>query len=81
MLVIASSKVLQKMLYIKYPVQFKENQPKIKTLINSSNKVNAMTSVYIAKLDLTIWETNVKAQKIDGSSLEIYNMVLAKFFF
>ena len=38
-----------------------------------------MTLAYTAKLDLTIWKTSIKAQKIDGSSLETYGMVLARF--
>lgn len=51
MLVTASLKALQKMSYIQYPIQFKEDQLEIKTLINSNNKVNAMTRAYKAKLD------------------------------
>lgn len=38
-----------------------------------------MTLAYAAKLGLTIQNTSVKAQKIDGSTLETYSIVLAGF--
>lgn len=36
-----------------------------------------MTSIYAAKLGLKVQKTNIKAQKIDGSILNIFRMVLA----
>lgn len=39
-----------------------------------------MTLTFVATLGLTSSLTNVNAQKINGSFLEIYSMVLAKFF-
>ncbi len=38
-----------------------------------------MTSIYIAKLGLITRKTNIGAQKIDGSILETYKMVIAGF--
>lgn len=38
-----------------------------------------MTPTYVAKLDLTIWKTSVKAQKIDGSPLKTHGIALARF--
>lgn len=38
-----------------------------------------MTLVYATSLDLKIRPINVKAQKIDGSTLQIFDMVLTSF--
>lgn len=38
-----------------------------------------MTSTHIAKFDLVIQKTDVGAQKIDSSTLEIYKIVIASF--
>ncbi len=38
-----------------------------------------MTLTYIAKLGLVTQKTNVGAQKIDGTSLVIYEIVLVNF--
>lgn len=63
---------------IRYPVKFKEN-PEIQALIDSGNEVNVMTPTYVASLGLSIWETNIQAQKIDGLTLVIYGLVIARF--
>lgn len=42
---------LECMPYIYHLVQFKKDQAKIQVLLDFSNKINAMTSAYIAKLD------------------------------
>ena len=51
----------------------------MQALIDSSSKVNAITLGYALKLGLKICFTNVKTQKIDGSTLEIFGIVLASF--
>ena len=38
-----------------------------------------MTLQYVLKLTLNICSTNVRAQKIDGSTLKMFEMVLASF--
>ena len=38
-----------------------------------------MTLAYTSKLALNIYSTNVKAQKIDGSTIETFEIVLASF--
>lgn len=48
-------------------------------MLNSGNKVNAITLVYILKQGLRICYTNIKSQKIDGSIFEIFQIVLASF--
>lgn len=38
-----------------------------------------MTLAYAASLGLKVWSTNVRAQKINDSSLEIFEIVLVSF--
>ena len=38
-----------------------------------------MNSGFASQLDLKIWKTNVEAQKINGTSLETYRMVVTTF--
>lgn len=48
-------------------------------LIDLESKVNTMTPVYTSKLGFKVCLTNVKAQKVDGSILKIFGIVLASF--
>ena len=63
---------------IYYQVQFK-GQKQVRALLNSSSKVNTMSPAYAKKLDLKTRKTYVGAQKIDGSALETFGMVIANF--
>lgn len=65
--------------YIHYLVHFKKNQVKTQALIDSDSKVNAITWSYVTKLGLKIRVTDVRAQKIDGFTLETFGMVLVSF--
>lgn len=38
-----------------------------------------MNSAYVKKLGLKTWKTNVQAQKINGSILKIFRMVIVDF--
>lgn len=51
----------------------------IETLINSSNKVNKIELSFARKLGSYICKTNVDVEKIDGSRLETYEMIIALF--
>lgn len=51
----------------------------MQALINSASKVNAMTPAYVLKLGFKLYQTNVEAQKIDGTTFETFEMVLASF--
>ena len=62
---------------IHYPVRFQEEQ--VRALLNSGSEVNAMNPDYAWKLGLKIQKTNIGAQKIDGSALETFGMVIADF--
>ena len=48
-------------------------------MFNSGSEVNAMSPAYAKKLSLKTRKTNVGAQKIDSSALEIFGMVIADF--
>ena len=48
-------------------------------MLNSNSKVNAISPAYAKRLGLKTWKTNVKAQKIDGSALETFGMMIADF--
>ena len=78
MTMIANTETLQRVPCIWYPVQFSSN-PEVYALLDSGNEVNAMTTTYTANLGLVICKTDVGTQKVDGSVLEIYGMVIASF--
>ena len=72
--------VLDRVSCIYYPVQFCKDKGKdVLTLLNSKSKINAMTPAYAAHLGLKVKMTNISVQKIDGSSLATYDMVIAAF--
>ena len=64
---------------IHYPVQFRKDKETIRALIDFGSEVNAMIPAYAKKLGLQTWRTDVKAQKIDKSSLDTFGMVIAGF--
>ena len=68
---------LQRVLYIYYPIRFK--MKKVQTLIDLGNEVNTMTPAYASRLGLRVHCINIGAQRIDGSMLETFEMVLARF--
>ena len=74
-------KLLEKVPCICYSIQFHKDKSKdVLALLNSGSKVNAMTQAYAAHLSLKVRVTNDGAQKIDGSSLGTYGMVIASFY-
>ena len=76
----AREEALKRVLCIHYPVQFKgTNETQVQALIDSDSEVNAMIPAYASKLGLRARHTNVRTQKIDGSTLQIFEMVLADF--
>ena len=64
---------------IRYPIQFRKDKDDIQALLNSGSEVNAMNPTYAKKLGLRVRQTNVGAQKIDGSHLNTFGMVIAGF--
>ena len=74
--------VLERVPCIHYPVRFQEDseqQQQVRALLNSGSEVNAMSPAYAKKLGLMTRKTNVGAQKIDGSALEMFEIVIADF--
>ena len=73
----SDEKVVVRVLYIHYLVQFQDKQ--VKVLFDSGSKVNAINSNHAWKLELKIRRTNIGAQKIDGFALETFGMVIVDF--
>ena len=71
--------VFKKIPCIHYPVWFQEGKEQVKTLLDSGNEVNAINPALTRKLGLYSRKTNVGAQKINGSALEIFKMMIADF--
>ena len=71
---------LERVPYIYYPLRFRKNTAGVKALVDSGSEVNAMTPDYAAKLGLKVRKTDIGTQKIDSSTLEIFEMVLADFY-
>ena len=72
-----SGEEVVKVPYIQYPVWFQEKQ--IKALLDSDSKVNAINPNFAWNLGLKVWKTIVGAQKIDGSVLKTFEMVITDF--
>ena len=48
-------------------------------MLASISKVHAISYAFAHQLDLTIWKINIGVQKIDGTTLETYEMVVCTF--
>ena len=73
-------RILDRVPYICYLVQFQKDKSRdVFALLDSESEVNAMTPAYTAQLGLKVQKTNINAQKIDGSSLTTYGIVIAAF--
>ena len=73
---------LKRVLYIRYPIRFRQKNDKdkdknVKALIDLSGKVNIMYPAYTTKLGFHTRKINVNVQKIDGSHLDTFEMVIA----
>ena len=64
---------------IHYSVWFQGNQEQIRALLDSGSEINAMSPAYAKKLGLKTRKTNIGAQKIDVSTFETFEMVIADF--
>ena len=79
LLVTNDGKEVVRVFYIHYPVWFQEIQEQVKALLDGSSKVNAMSPAYIEMLGFKTGKTNVGAQKINSSTFETFEMVIADF--
>ncbi len=59
-----------------YPVTFKDQT---EALLDSESEVNIISQAFAHQLGLKICKTNVGAQKIDGTTLETYGIVVSTF--
>ena len=76
----AQEMILDRIPCIHYPVQFqKDKGATIQALIDSGSKANAMIPASAKQLSFQVRKTDVGAQKIDGSSLKTFGMVIAGF--
>lgn len=48
-------------------------------LFNNNCKVNDISQGYTKKLGLKVWKINIGTQKIDGSALETFVIVITNF--
>lgn len=48
-------------------------------MLNNGSKVNVMSPAYAERLGFQTWKTNIRAQKIDGSILETFTIVIVDF--
>ena len=84
--ILVSVKELEWVTCIQYPIAFSGgiNQDgsalnPVSALLNLSSEVNVMHLAFAKRLGLVMQATNVGAQKIDGTTLESYEMVVAAF--
>ena len=63
--------------YIYYLINFGEKS--ILALFNSGSEINTVYPAFAKELGLPIRPTDVRAQKIDGTTLETYGIVVAAF--
>ena len=62
---------------IRYPIKFRNKS--VLVLFDSGSKVNAVYPAFAKELGLPIRPTDVGVQKIDGTTLETYEIVVAAF--
>lgn len=68
---------LQRLSCIYYLIGFKKKE--VQALIDLRSEVNAMILVYALELSFKVYHIKVGTQKIDGSTLDTFEMVLANF--
>ena len=65
--------------YIRYPITFQKKSVSVSALFNSGSKVNAIHPTLARELELPIRPTDVRVQKIDGTMLDTFGMVVTAF--
>ncbi len=67
---------LERVPSIWYPMTFKDQT---ETLLDSESELNIMSQAFAHQLGIKTRKTNVKARKIDGTTLKTYRMVVSTF--
>ena len=70
---------LARVLCIRYPITFRKKSVSMSALFDSGSEVNAIHPTLARELGLPIRPTDVGAQKIDGTLLDTFGMVVAAF--
>ena len=70
---------LEQMSCIYYLLYFQKNTAGVRALVDLDCEVNVITLAYSAKLNLKVQKTNIGAQKIDDSTFNTFEIVLANF--
>lgn len=65
--------------YIYYLLHFWKDIVGVKALIDLGSKVNAMIPMYTSKLGFKVQYISIGAQNINGSILEIFEIILISF--
>ena len=65
--------------WIRYPITFRKKSVSMSALLNSSSEVNAIYPTLVRELGLPIKPTDIGAQKIDGTILDIFEIVITAF--
>ena len=73
----ARIKALECIPYINYLIQFKRDMTQVQTLIDSESEINSIYPTFTKELSLFIRLLDVRAQKIDGTMLDTYEIVIA----
>ena len=64
---------------IRYPITFRKTSVPVSALLDSGSEVNAIHPTLVRKLGLPVRPTDVRAQKIDGTMLDTFGMVVTAF--
>ena len=75
----ARKEALERVSCIHYPVEFKKDKTQVQALVDSGSEVNVMYPSFAKQLGLPIQLTDVGAQKIDSTALDIHGIVVAAF--
>ena len=83
---IVDAKKLEQVTCIQYPIIFPGGITKdgsildpMSALLDLGSEINAMHPAFAKKLGLVVQTTNIDTQKIDGTTLETYKMIVAAF--
>ena len=75
----AREEALERVPCIHYPVQLKKDKIQVQALVDLGSEVNAIHSSFAKQLGLPIRPTDVRAQKIDGTTLDTHGIVVTAF--
>ena len=76
----AREKALKYVFCIYYPIQFKSaNEIQVQVLVDLKSEINAIYLTFVKKPGLSIRSLKIETQKIDGTILDTYSMVVTVF--